>query len=122
MTDIIRREFDFFTVEAKKDTHHVDFTIYEGIGFLESFEEQVKIGIDSTLGPNYDDDPLVKGYVKWDGCSNWDFPLEAGVTYPLHFCGQQEIRCFGKMLAELYEWAAELMPEHKEMILEQGGT
>jgi hypothetical protein len=97
MTDIVRREFEFFTVEAKKDTHHVDFTIYEGIG--------------------YDDDPLVKGYVKWDGCSNWDFPLEAGVTHPLHFCGRQEIRCFGKMLAELYEWAAELMPEHKEMIL-----
>jgi hypothetical protein len=113
-----RREFDFFTVEAKKNTNHVDFIIYEGIGYLEAFEKQIELGIDPALGPNYDDGPLVKGYVKWDGCSNWDFPHEANTTHPLHFCGKLEAACFGKMIVELYEWAAELMPEHKSMILE----
>jgi len=117
MTDIFRREFDFFTVEAKKDNFHVDFKIYEGIGFLESFEKQIKLGIDPTLGPNYDDKPLIEGYIKWDGCSNWDFPLEPGTTHPLHFCSHQQIKSFGYMFSSLYEWAAELMPDQK-MILE----
>jgi hypothetical protein len=65
MVHIVRREFEFFTVEAKKDTHHVDFTIYEGIGYLESFEEQVKLGIDPALGPG-----TTARLCRWTGSSH----------------------------------------------------
>lgn len=113
---IERREFDFFTVEAQREKSHVDFTIYEGVGYLKDFEEQIKLGIDPALGPSYNDTPLVKGYIKWDGCSNWDFPLEPGVSHPLHFCGLQEVTAFSKMMPELYKWAAKLMPEHHKIL------
>jgi hypothetical protein len=113
---IIRKEFDFHTVEAVKSEYSVEFKIYTGIGYIEQYEEDLKMGFDDT-GPQYDEDPLMVGYIKWDGCSNWDFPLPQGVTHPLHFCSHLEIKAFGNMLASLYEWAAELMPNHKDMIL-----
>lgn len=110
MNNILRKEIGFFTIEAKKESHHVDFTIYKGTGYLESF--------DPEGGSNHEHNPFIKGYVKWDGCSNWDFPLGEGITHPLHFCDLKEIKSFCDMLSELYKWSAELMPENKEMILD----
>jgi len=51
------------------------------------------------------------GYIKWDGCSNWHLH---GRNYQLHFCSQKDSMDFGVLLSKLYDWAAELMPNHKE--------
>ncbi len=48
------------------------------------------------------------GFVKWDGCSNWTFAGE--LCPPLHFCDKQEAVNIGELLARLYDWAAELIP------------
>lgn len=86
-----------FQVIAEPKDHCVEFTIYK-----------------EYLPPRLD--PLITGYVKWDGCSNWDFPSD-GCTHPLHFCGKQDSIEFGEFLGKLYDWAAELLPNHaKEML------
>ncbi len=73
----------------------VDYSVYEGSGYTASL------------------DPLFVGSIKWDGCSNWDFPHG---HYPLHFCSKESAISFGKFLGELYDWASELMPESSEYL------
>jgi hypothetical protein len=87
------REIGDFSALAKSLEHAVNLTVYEGVG---EYTEK---------------DPLFIGSIKWDGCSNWHFPYS---YYPLHFCTQGEVREFGELLSKLYDWAAELMPDHKE--------
>ena len=79
----------------------VEFLVYEG---------------DEDRG-NRNPDALFTGYVKWDGCSNWDFGGERGTTHPLHFCGLRPARQFGELLVELYKWAGELMPDNEKHIM-----
>ena len=59
-----------------------------------------------------DTDYLFSGYVKWDGCSNWDFQsfnARVGCTHPLHFCSKEDAIEFGVFLGKLYDWTAELI-------------
>lgn len=49
---------------------------------------------------------LFTGYVKWSGCSNWDFQNKPCL---LHFCSKEETVAFGTFLGKLYDWAAELI-------------
>ena len=88
--------------EAAKDLPlvHVDFRIYEGTDH------------DRSQLP----EPQILAIVKWDGCSNWHFD---GGNYQLHFCGLMEAENFGILLTSLYEWAAELLPQHKDEILDR---
>lgn len=98
------------TVFAEVAGHHVDFTVYN---FVEDPEISEMM---TTLPPGK---PFMVGYIKWDGCSNWDFLLEENVTHPLHFCSQIQTTQFGNLLYEMYNWAAELMPWNKEWILKK---
>ncbi len=57
-------------------------------------------------------DHLFSGFVKWDGCSNWDFHSfneRVGCTHPLHFCSKEDAIEFGIFLGKLYDWTAELI-------------
>jgi hypothetical protein len=110
----LRKEFAFHTVEAIKHDHSVDFLIYEGIGYLEQFSKEVKLGINESLGPNYGNSLLCEGHIKWDGCSNWKF----GEGYSLHFCSIDEAESFAKLMPDLYKWAAEIMTDTHNTILE----
>lgn len=95
--EILRKEFGFFTVEAIKKEYHVDYKIYEGIGHLDELDKV----------PDYDgEEPIMVGYIKWDGCSNWKFQE---VSYPLHFCSYAEVKDFANLFPKLQEWTAELM-------------
>ncbi len=50
------------------------------------------------------------GFVKWDGCSNWDIGDQ-------HFCNVTQAERMGPLLRCLYKIAAEWMPNHCEDIL-----
>ena len=50
---------------------------------------------------------LVKGSIKWDGCSHNTFGEEDGY---LHACSRQEMVRFGKLFDVLFDIAQELMP------------
>lgn len=59
--------------------------------------------IDFSIIEN-DEDLVAKGYVKWDGCSNWDISPE---NVMIHFCSGTDIKEFGQILESCYEYAKE---------------
>ena len=75
-----------------------EFTIYAEPGEYkveyEVFEE------DDTDGP------LIMGYVKWDGCSNWEFPsVELGM---FHGCHRSNLTDFGELMAKCWDMTVDL--------------
>ncbi len=82
-------DIDYVALAEVKE-YYIDFIVYKGDQYYQ------------------DEDYLFKGTVKKDGCSNWDFtnPIQ------MHFCTQQEAKNLGIILERLYNWAAELMPDH----------
>lgn len=58
--------------------------------------------------------PFLTGYIKWDGCSNWDCQDQ------VHFCGKKEamssMKNFQSLIEKLYDYTAELMPEYKKYL------
>ncbi len=62
---------------------------------------------------------LFSGFIKWDGCSNWDFQSfneRVGHTHPLHFCEKEDAIEFGIFLGKLYDWAHELIAHNEKSI------
>ena len=98
-----------YAVYADQKEVSVNFYIYNDL------DEDVEIAAAMTTLPH--NKPLVTGFVKWDGCSHWHFPIEPNTTHPLHFDDQSEAIEFGEMLAKCYDWTAELLPQHKGDIL-----
>jgi hypothetical protein len=89
LREFFKESDKFYKVLGELHENIVDFTVYEE-GELE---------------------PLLKGTVKWDGCSDWHF---GRFYYPLYFYNKNQAKEFGLLLAGLYDWAAELMPQNKE--------
>jgi len=79
------------------------------IVYAKLHEDEISVSFDVFEEIRWEEEPFFAGYIKWDGCSNWDF-LDKG--FPLHFCEQLDARNFGVFLSELYDWAQELMPKH----------
>lgn len=88
----MRKLLDKYYVIENFQGYIVDFAVYK-------YEEDL--------------DPLFIGTIKWDGCSYWNFTSN---YYPLYFDSKNAAKDFGLLLASLYDWAGELMPEHKECL------
>ena len=87
-----------FTVTATRDSHHADFVIYDH---------------DQPAIEDWSDEVFAHGFVKWDGCSNWQIDAQDHVM--LHGCSRDDLFRIGAILAACWDWAAELMPEHAYM-------
>lgn len=95
MSAEVREFFDgLYYVLAERKDYCVEFVIFES-----DYE------VDKT-----NNDVFLSGYIKWDGCSNWDFENK---NYPLHFCSRSEIKRLSNLFIMLYDWALELMPENE---------
>lgn len=57
-------------------------------------------------------DLVFKGYIKWDGCSNWHFEGH----YGLHLCGLDRLDDFHELIKSLYEWTAEIFPDNTDVL------
>jgi hypothetical protein len=53
---------------------------------------------------------LIKGFIKWDGCSNNDFSS-------IHGCSRQEMVRLGELYTRLFDIAMKLMPNQAEEFL-----
>lgn len=42
----------------------------------------------------------LRGHVKWDGCSNWDFCTHECM---MHFCEREDMVAVGELLGRLYD-------------------
>lgn len=54
-----------------------------------------------------DAQPYLSGFVKWDGCSDFDF-------FETHFCGPRDYKTHCSLLRYIYERAHELMGREPE--------
>lgn len=55
---------------------------------------------------------LVKGSIKWDGCSHNNF----GENGYLHACCKSEMVRFGELFSRLFDMAQELMPDNGDYL------
>lgn len=79
-----------FLISAEIESHVVNFTVADLIN-------------------DDDENVVINGYVRWDGCSNWSFPDDT--TWPYHFCWRGEIERFGQIMLVCFDLAYELNPE-----------
>jgi hypothetical protein len=56
---------------------------------------------------------LVKGHIKWDGCSNNDF----GESGYIHACSREGLTRLGTLYDRLFDWAMALMGEQSKEFL-----
>ncbi len=52
---------------------------------------------------------FLSGYVKWDGCSNWQVPADHNM--PWHFCSVKQAENVGKLFRQMYEIASTMLPQ-----------
>lgn len=89
-------DFPTYRIEYEAQEHCVDFKV---------FEVQGAYGTEPPWEIS-DEEPVLDGHVKWDGCSNWDYLTNECMA---HYCGVSGVKRFGDMQVYLYELAAELM-------------
>lgn len=79
-----------FTVYAKVREYNVDYDI---------FEDDLGYG---DVGQK----PLISGFVKWDGCSNWHFPSVNDCMF--HGCSRSDLTRFGELMAVCWDMTPKL--------------
>lgn len=90
-------EFPTYRIEHDATQYKVEFKVFEVNGAYEGEETKWVIA---------DEQPILNGEVKWDGCSNWDYLTNECMA---HYCGVSGVKRFGDMQVHLYALASELM-------------
>lgn len=86
------------------------FSMYQGDGTLDTSNGVPLVEKDRGATPAYrteDAEVTVTGFIKWDGCSNWDFKTGGCM---LHFCDREQMVQLGELLGRLYDLTANLCP------------
>lgn len=100
---------------------YVEFKAYKVIGWDTKTGAAVfEKADDPCCGPTEspcEAEVFLSGSVKWDGCSNWRFDSQDDVM--IHFCSVGQAENVGKLFRWLYEIAADIMPDHRDLILEK---
>ncbi len=63
---------------------------------------------------------FMSGFVKWDGCSNWDF--EDNERCMFHGCDEGDLLNFGRVMAECWRLTADLLPTWDAHITRWAGS
>lgn len=102
MTETIRTDWPdiWYTAFHEVDGSIVNFRIHGWDG--------AEVGDGDALTPIFDadDKPLMTGYVKWDGCSNWDTGDGA-----IHFCTRDGAQKLGLAMERCWDIAAAVSHE-----------
>lgn len=96
MSDELRKDWtdQWFTAFATvRNEREVDFRIFK-------HEGQSLIDDEPSF---HSETPDLTGWVKWDGCSNWE------VDGYFHGCSRAELEQLGQTLVLCWDWAAELL-------------
>lgn len=110
MEKVVKRFFDdeFFVV-AKSSTDEIDhffwidFVVYEVPATDSDGKRYFNVKGYTGSGEyveNYEEAEIfIKGYLKWDGCTEWDF-VDVG-----HFCGRESAHILTRIIDALYDMA-----------------
>lgn len=105
----------YVTYEVK--SHHADFTAYEVFVMCDKNGVlSMKDGMPPLFESGFGSDPVwrieeaevyLRGFVKWDGCSNWDFKTNPVMK---HFCGRDDFVFVSRLLEKMWDIAAKEIP------------
>lgn len=96
----------------------VEFYAYEIVGHVQDNDKKFDVPIYERLGSKGSGDEtedvkeaqtLIKGLVKWDGCSHLTFGDKDGY---IHACGRRNIKNLTAAIEKIYFRCGELMPGH----------
>lgn len=96
-------DYPAFRIVYDAEKYRVQFEVFEANSWTGAGE----MGIDPPL-TICDEEHVLTGYVKWDGCSDWDYRTGQCMR---HYCGVAGLKSFSDMQVGLYTLAAELMAE-----------
>ena len=100
-----------YTVTMIPSEYHVDFTAYSIVGVEAETTRPLywpygaSTAFPGTTDPNQAE-WLVRGSIKWDGCSDLEFNSE---DCAIHLCGPTDAIEIGVLLGRVYEMAREAM-------------
>lgn len=108
MTKIIHYDDIGYSVDCEVCEYHVKFTVHGIAGYLQPTNER---SYERAPGSEWTENLAearadFSGTVKWDGCSNWNFPRDSC----LHFCTKKSAIDLGVLLGRLYDVAKEELP------------
>lgn len=83
--------------EDARDVYSIDFVMYH-VG------ENVWSEAEQDWVPELDDEDVIEGHLKWDGCLNWR--CEGYMHFCMHYSAEQMFECFKQLRLH----AKELMP------------
>lgn len=106
-----RGEGGYYFVRYCPTDYHVDFKVWE----LITFSAPVMFGeFGENMSEKPDDHkPFIDGAVKWDGCSNFDFPELKECM--LHGCSRQDLTDIGILLGRIWDQCVALCPNAAEV-------
>lgn len=97
-----------FYVVATPEEYHVEYKIYTVAGReFDGTDYTIPVFRNETTTPEHAE-VFAHGFVKWDGCSNWDF--DACQCLMIHACSRKNLTNIGEVLARCWDWTAELLP------------
>lgn len=95
-----------FAAAYKAEDLHVDFTVYEVAGTETIDGAEVPTFSDGDCGFTREiekAEKFARGFVKWDGCSNWEFFTEECM---FHACERKTLVAVGEALARCRDLAS----------------
>lgn len=106
----ILERFEDFAIRVTLQSHVASFEVKEIGGEDDAGRWYYKDDNGNAADIGFDEgETFLSGDIKWDGCSNWDFHTSECMA---HFCGRQHATSIGRLMAKLYDIAAERMPSY----------
>lgn len=102
--------------------YRIEFTVYECFETTQTLPDgNTLVEIMYQKGNDWTADPteskvILEGYVKWDGCSNWDFhPADTGAEpdgtqhrHMKHGCTKEDLTNYGVLLGRLWDLGSKI--------------
>jgi hypothetical protein len=102
-----------YSIVAEPCEYRVEYTIYQHDGYEENgtplFHRKDADGYPNPVEDYQNAEPMFKGSVKWDGCSNWDFSFQEMNMF--HGCSKTDLINLGLILGEAWSMTKILIPD-----------
>ena len=104
----IIEEFEGYAYTVEMDSHVIKFVVCKIMGSTDDGEGRCYHDKHCNFVFRFvDAEPFLHGYIKWDGCSNWDWHDRDCMQ---HFCGREDAVSIGALMNHLYDIAAQRLP------------
>lgn len=104
------------TIVASVENYYIDFLVYKHDCTIKDSAGVLTPQYHKKDSPCYptpvetieESEPYLRGFVKWDGCSNWYFVQQDRCM--LHGCSREDLLWHGKIMALCWDFTMETLP------------